>query len=101
MARNPAWTMWNSFSELTNTLLELAHAPTEISEQNMHVIERFVILIYDRTSTSTDVNQARKKLFAKTASGKRIQPTCTALEQYVKQAAFQGDPVLPSLSSWG
>ncbi len=42
---------WNSFPELTNALLELAHAPTEIPEQSMHVIERFVILIYDRTST--------------------------------------------------
>ena len=58
--KKTAWAVWNSFPELTNALLELAHAPTEISKQAMHVIEMFVILIYYRTSTCTDVNQARK-----------------------------------------
>ena len=58
--KKTAWAVWKSFPELTNALLELAHAPTEISEQAIHVIEMFVILIYDRTSTCTDVNQARK-----------------------------------------
>lgn len=109
--KKTAWTIWNSFPDLTAALLELAHAPAEISEQCMHIIERFVILIYDRTSTCTEVNQARKKLFAKTSCVKRIPPTRAALEQHVKRAVFQGghvwgqslvpDPVLPSPSSWG
>ena len=77
----------------------------------MNVIERFVILMYDRTSTCTDVNKGRKKHFAKTSSVQRIPPTRAALEQHVKRATFQGghvwgqaltpDPVLPSLCSWG
>ena len=109
--KKTAWATWNSFPELTNALLELAHAPTEIPEQSMHVIERFVILMYDRTSTCTDVNKARKKLFAKTSSVQRIPPTHAALEQHVKRAAFQGGhiwgqaliphPVFPSPSNWG
>ena len=60
--KKTAWTIWNLFPDLNGALLELAHAPAEISEQCMHIIERFVILIYDRKSTCTDVNQARKKL---------------------------------------
>ena len=109
--KKTAWATWNSFPELTDALLELAHAPTEIPEQSMLVIERFVILIYDRTSTCTNVNKARKKLFAKTSSVKRIPPSHAALEQHVKRAAFQGGhvwgkaltphPVLPSPTSWG
>ena len=109
--KKTAWAAWNAFPELTNALLDLAHAPTEVSEQSMHAIERFVILLYDRTSTCTEVNQARKKLFAKTSSVQRIPPTRAALEQHVKRAAFQGghvwgqalapDPVLPSPSTWG
>ena len=91
--KKTTWAVWNEFPELTNALLELAHTPTEISEQATYAIERFVILIYDRTSTCTDVNQARKKLFAKTASVNRIPPTCAALEQHVKRAAFQGGHV--------
>ena len=59
--KKTAWATWNSFSDLTAALLELAHAPTEIPERTMNVIERFVILMYDRTSTCTDVNKGRKK----------------------------------------
>ena len=43
--KKTAWAVWKSFPELTNALLELAHASTEISEQAMHVIKMFVILI--------------------------------------------------------
>ena len=67
--------------------------------------------MYDRTSTCTDVNKARKKLFAKRSSVQRIPPTRAALEQHVKRAVFQGghvwgqtlvpQPVLPSPASWG
>ena len=55
----------------------------------MHVIERFVILLYDRTSKCKDVNKARKKLFAKKSSVQNIPPTYTALEQHVKSSALQ------------
>ena len=57
------------------------------------------------------MNKARKKLFAKSSSVKRIPPSHAALEQHVKRAAFQGGhvrgkaltphPVLPSPTSWG
>jgi len=50
----------------------------KISEQCMHVIERFVILIYDRKSTCVNVNQARKKLFAR------------------KNLVFRAAPILPA-----
>ena len=51
--------------ELTGTLLKLADSPARVTEEAMKAIERFVILLYDKTSTYTDVNKARKKLFAK------------------------------------
>ena len=35
----------HSFPDLTAALLELVHGPAEISEQYMHVIERFFILM--------------------------------------------------------
>ena len=82
-----AWVAWNSLPELTDALLRLACAPTEIPEHSMQAIERFVILMYDRTSTCTDVNKARKKLFAKRSSVQGIPPTRAALEQLVKRAA--------------
>ena len=77
----------------------------------MHVIERFVILLYDRTSKCKNVNKARKKLFAKKSSVQNIPPTYAALEQHVKRSALQGghvwgqalvpEPVLPPPTYWG
>ncbi|KAG0719155.1 hypothetical protein GWK47_051077 [Chionoecetes opilio] len=66
--KKSAWATWNTLPELTDALLSLANAPTSIQEDTMHVIERFVILLYDRTSKCKDVNKARKKLFAKKSS---------------------------------
>jgi len=109
--KKSAWATWNSLPELTNALLTLAHAPTELPEESMHTIGRFVILLYDRTSTCTDINKARRKLFAKKNSVVKIPPTQDTLEQHIKRAAFQGghiwgqalvaQPSLPSRCSWG
>ena len=77
----------------------------------MHTIERFVILLYDRTSTCNDIDKARKKLFAKKNNVQLIPPIKAALEEHVKRAAYQGGhvwgqtllptPELPPPSSWG
>ena len=44
---------------------------------------------YDRTCISNKVNEAIKKLFAKTISVLRIPPTYAALEQHVKELSFK------------
>ena len=109
--KKSAWATWNSLPELTDALLSLANAPTSLQEDTMHVIERFVILLYDRTSKCKHVNKARKKLFAKKSSVQNIPPTYAALEQHVKRSALQGghvwgqalvpEPALPPPTDWG
>ncbi len=96
--KKTAWTTWNALPKLTDTFLTLSCAP---SEDVMHTIERFVILLYDRTNTCTDIHKARRKL----------SPTRAALEQHVKRATYQGGhiwgqsllatPALPLPTSWG
>ena len=53
-----AWNIWNALPELTEALLKLSYAPSDIQEDVIHTIERFVILMYDRTSTCTDIDKA-------------------------------------------
>ena len=48
-------------------LLKLSFAPSAIPEDVLFCNERFVILIYDRTSTSNNIGNTRIKLFKKTA----------------------------------
>ena len=81
-------------------MLALSHAPSDIQEGAMHMVERFVILMYDRTSTSTEIDKARRKLFAKKADIKQIPPTKAAFEQHMMRAVFQGGHIWGP-TSWG
>ena len=107
--KKTAWSTWNTLPQLTDVLLKLSCAPSDVPLEVMLTIERFVILLYDRTSTCTDINKARQKLFTKRTNVKAIPPTKAALEQHVKRAVYQGgyvwgqslkvSPVLPSPTS--
>jgi len=106
--KKTAWAVWNVLPELTKALLKLSSAPSDVPEQVLHTIERFVILLYG--STCTDTDKARKKLFARKNNVELLLPTKAALEEHVKRAAYQGGhvwgqvlpaPELPPAISWG
>ena len=60
-----------------------------VSDEQMSQLERFAVLLYDKTSECTQVNQARKLLFAKGKQIDGILPTKAALKEYVKRATYQ------------
>ena len=84
--KRTAWAVWTVLPELTQTLTLLSTAPDHINEDAMHTIERFITLLYDRTSTETDADKARRKLFAKKSNVQLIPPTRAALKQHVRRA---------------
>ena len=51
--KKTAWAIWTVLPELTDALLLLSSAPRDIPDDAMRIIERFVILLYDRTSKSS------------------------------------------------
>ena len=56
----------------------------------MPIIERFIVLMYDRCSSAVDVNTARRSLFSE--NGREIEnipPTQDALKQHIFRAAYQ------------
>ena len=90
----------------------LASVPEEIPVQAMALIERFVVLLYNRTSSQTTVNEARQELFSKgNRTIENIPPTQAALLQHTRRAVYQAGhiwgnalvpkPTLPSPSDWG
>ena len=74
-------------------------------------LERFVVVMYDRTSECLEVNEARKQLFLqKSKTLETILPTKAALEQDIKRASYQArcwsqalvqNPQLPRPSDCG
>ncbi len=66
--------------------------PHEISEKSMALLERFVVLMCDRTSKITKINEAMKQLFAhKARTPQNIPPTHAALKQNIKNACYQAN----------
>ena len=66
--KKSAWQAWQAFKEVTETLVHLSLNPFE----NVHVdpihfasIERFIVVLYDRTSPLISVNYVREELFCK------------------------------------
>ena len=74
---------------MTHTFLGLSQMPRSIADEQMCQLERFVILLYDRTSQCMQVNQARNTLFAKGRQIDHIPPTKGALVEHTKWAAYQ------------
>ncbi|KAG0724212.1 hypothetical protein GWK47_041115 [Chionoecetes opilio] len=77
---------------VTDAFEELLRMPSDVSEESMSLLERFVVLMYDRTSDTMEVNDARKQLFAhKSRALENIPPTQAALQQHIKRASLQGN----------
>jgi hypothetical protein len=110
--KKTAWKMWNTYDNATDALVTILAAPQSIGDASMSVIERYVVLLYDRTSNEDDVNSARKHLFTqKNRAIDAIPPSQAALLQHTRRAVYQGahiwgqalvpSPVVPCPSEWG
>ena len=63
--KKTVWDIWNVFNEVTPALCTLAANPSSVNDQ-FDLLKRFVVLLYDRTSSEEKVNAARKQLFPQT-----------------------------------
>ena len=59
VGKKTAWEVWKSFSEANEVFERLSHGPTEVTDADMKVLERYVVLLYSRTLQLTEVNEAR------------------------------------------
>jgi len=105
--KKTAWAVWTVLPELTEALLLLSSAPHDIPDDAMRIIERFVILLYDRTSKYTDIDKARRKPFARKNNVASLQPRqlwrnmsrgqCIKVWGQILKPA----PELPPPTNWG
>ena len=88
--KRTACEVWTAVPELTQVLVDLTTAPEQVDEDAAHTIERLVILLYDRTSTSTDVDKTRCKLFARKNNVQLTPPTSAALNSMSDEPCTAG-----------
>ena len=112
IGKKTVWDIWNSMPNLGKVFTHLSHAPSEVTSNDMDEIERFLVLLYSRTSPLKKVNDARKQLFCHgNRQVENIPPTKEVLHQHVKRAAFQAGhiwgqsqilkPEVPLPHEWG
>ncbi|KAG0721106.1 hypothetical protein GWK47_047115 [Chionoecetes opilio] len=80
--KKTAWDTWKVFDELTPALVHLSTGTADISDDVVAVLERFTILLYDRTINLVNIDEARQALFTKKGRAmEAIPPTRGALVQ--------------------
>jgi len=88
--KKSAWLTWDVCDEVSETFTKLSHCPTEVSDDDLQKLEKFVVLMYDRSRAATGVDEARLDLFARNQrSYDAIPPTTAALKEHAKRAANQ------------
>ena len=63
--KRAAWNTWNTFDVVTEVFVEFSKPIKSVPEESERLVERFVILLYDRTSSDEDVNNCHRNLFTK------------------------------------
>lgn len=112
VGKKTALSVWCSMPNLSPVFARLSKAPNQFSSEDMDAIKRYVVLLYQRTSTLSEVNKARKRMFASEHCRiENIPPTKHALIQHMNRAVYQaghvwgqtliGNSTLPSPHLWG
>ena len=112
--KKSAWQAWKAYEEVTQTFTFLAAHPFEhlhTDSDHFQKIERLTVVLYDKTSSLSSVNEAREELFCrKNRSIDNIPPTQNALLQHTQRAVYQAGiwttstqvhQVVPSPSEFG
>ena len=105
-------TVWTAWDDATSAMCTLSRMPTTESGMNvLPIIERLIVIIYDRGSSESWVNGDIRELFTQKGSGiENIPPTKDALAQHVLGVGYEArhvwgqatinDPQLPSPADW-
>lgn len=84
---------WQFCEDDADTFEFLADYPfqqLELDDESLQKLERLTVILYDKTSPLTSINEARKELFCKNnLAMDKLQTTQDALLQHVRRAVYQ------------
>ena len=91
--KKTAWKIWRSFEEVTAAFDHIVENPffhLDGSSDVFRLLERYIVLLYDKNCPETSVNAARKYLVAqKQKSMDSLPPTQNALQHHFDRCIFQ------------
>ena len=91
--KKSAWQAWQVDEDVTNTFVHLATHPfqlLDLEDEPFQKLERLTVILYDKTSPLSCVNETRRELFCqKNRAIGKLPPTKDALLQHVRRAVYQ------------
>ena len=91
--KKSVWQAWQAFEDVTETFVYLAGHPFQLldaEDGNFLKIERMTVILYDKTSPLSSVNETRRELFChKNRAMYKLPPTKDALLQHTRRAVYQ------------
>jgi hypothetical protein len=111
--KKTAWDVWISYPNVTKAFMRLCSLGNDgIDDETFAILERFIVIMYDRACDALDVNSARKQLFTKKSRAfDSLPPTRDALLQHIKRTVHQSvhvwgqcfnkQPLIPNSGLWG
>ena len=55
----PDWDVWKNFPEVTDAFIALSHGPNAVTNEEMLLLQRYMVLLYDSSSHCLTVNARR------------------------------------------
>ena len=112
LAKKTAFDRWSVYPDVTSAFLSISSLPQELKDEDVKKFERYTILLYDRTSSRSNINEIRKDLYTKKLRDiEHIPPTKAALIEHIKRCAYISGYIwgqcivswikLPNPSNWG
>lgn len=101
--KKSAWEAWKAYTDVTEAFSYIASHPFEMLDSTSEIfekLERYCVILYDRTSSQSSVNSARRELFCKRNRAiENLPPTQDALINHTKRALYQSGIWTSSLKS--
>ena len=88
--KKSVWQAWQAYDDVTETFVYLAGHPFQLLDADDHHFLKLTVILYDKTSPLSSVNEARMELFChKNRAMDKLPPTKDALLQHTRRAVYQ------------
>ncbi len=90
--KKSAWRAWQVYDDVTKTFVYLAKHPFQLLDidcEHFKELERLTVILYDKSSPFSSINETRKALFCHNRAMDKLPPTQDALLQHVRRTVHQ------------
>ena len=90
--KKSAWRAWQVYDDVTKKIVYLAKHPFQLLDidcEHFKELERLTVILYDKSSPFSSINETRKALFCHNRAMDKLPPTQDALLQHVRRTVHQ------------